>query len=74
LFKKIIFDLPKDGKVSLIVKDMFGREVAKLIDNEYKSAGFNSVEFNGINLSSGVYIYRLESGNSFRTKKMILIK
>jgi len=71
---KINFDLPKDGKVSLFVYDMAGKEVAKIVNNKYKPAGFYSVEFNAVNLSSGVYIYKLESGNSFQTKKMILIK
>jgi hypothetical protein len=59
--------------ISLKVYDLTGKEIANLI-NEVKSAGSYSVEFNGANLSSGVYLYKLTSGNEVITKKMTLIK
>jgi hypothetical protein len=52
---------------------MLGKEVITLV-NENKEAGFYTVDFNGSSLASGVYYYRLSSGNFNETKKMILVK
>jgi tetratricopeptide (TPR) repeat protein len=73
---KISFDLPKDNKVKLIVYDILGREIIKLINNEFKPAGKHIIEFNGINLNlaSGVYFYRIETDKFSAVKKMVLIK
>lgn len=74
---KIDFQMPFDGKVSIKVYDILGREVASLI-NEYKPADFYTVEFDGTNISSGTYFYRIiaEGDNQKFTKtlKMILVK
>jgi len=59
--------------VRLTVFDILGREVAQLV-NGYKDAGKYMVVFNGSNLPSGVYIYRLESGKNIAVSKMILTK
>jgi len=69
----INFNIPVDGFVKLKVYDMAGREVATLV-NEVRVAGSYSVEFNASNLTSGVYFYKLTSGNFSATKKMLLIK
>ena len=69
----IKFSLSKTNHVKLVVSDMLGREVATLID-ETKSAGNHSVTFNAANLSSGVYLYSLISGDQKITKKMLLMK
>ena len=71
---KIKFELPQEGKVMLIVYDLLGREILKLVNNELRAAGRHLVEFNGHNLSSGVYFYRLEVNDFVQTKRMILIK
>ncbi|HAY33605.1 MAG TPA: T9SS type A sorting domain-containing protein [Ignavibacteria bacterium] len=71
---KINFALPEDGKVNLVIYDMLGREVMKLVNNELKTAGKYSVEFNGVNFASGVYFYRLEANKFVQTKRMVLIK
>jgi hypothetical protein len=55
------------------VFDIAGREVKVLI-SEYKQSGNYEVSFDGSNLSSGVYYYKIESGNYFEIKKMVLIK
>lgn len=65
-------------KVTLIVYDVLGREVATLV-NEYKQAGkyktFLNVEsYRGMSLPSGVYLYRLQAGSFVQTKRMILLK
>ncbi|MBL7128545.1 MAG: T9SS type A sorting domain-containing protein [Ignavibacteria bacterium] len=69
----IKFDIPEQGFVSLKVYDVVGKEVATLV-NEVKSAGSYAVDFNGSNLSSGVYFYRLEVGSFTAVKRMILLK
>lgn len=58
--------------VSLKVYDMNGREIATLIDEE-KQAGYYQVIFDTINLSSGIYFYKLQAGKFVQTKKMILL-
>jgi photosystem II stability/assembly factor-like uncharacterized protein len=70
---KINFALPKSGLVTLKVYDVLGKEVALLV-NESKNAGTYSFEFNGSNLSSGIYFYKLEANGFSDIKKMMLIK
>lgn len=74
---KIDFAMPFDGKVSIKVYDILGKEVATLV-NEFKSADFYTVEFDGSNIASGTYFYRIiaEGDNQKFTKtlKMILVK
>jgi hypothetical protein len=49
-------------------------QLVDVLVNEVQASGSYSVSFNGYNLSSGVYLYRIESGSFTETKKMILIK
>ncbi|MBS1550990.1 MAG: T9SS type A sorting domain-containing protein, partial [Bacteroidetes bacterium] len=75
---KIQFNLPVSGNVSLKIYDMLGKEVKTLV-NSFTSAGTYNINFDGSNLSSGVYFYKLEAsgkdGNNFvMTKRMVLIK
>jgi hypothetical protein len=59
--------------VSVKVYDILGNELATLV-NEEKSAGQYDVEFDGANLASGVYFYRLQAENFQQTRKMLLMK
>jgi photosystem II stability/assembly factor-like uncharacterized protein len=70
---KVKFDLPKNDFVSLKIYNMQGQEVGVLVQ-ENLSAGRYELEFNGANLTSGVYFYRLETSSFTDTRKMILIK
>jgi hypothetical protein len=70
---QISFSIPKSGLVVLKVYDILGREVATLV-NENKQAGSYNVAFNASNYASGVYFYRIQSGDFIDTKKMSLIK
>jgi len=70
---KISWQSPVNGQQTLKVYDVLGREVATLVD-EYREAGSYEVEFDATNLPSGMYIYRLQSGNYSDVKKMILSK
>ena len=70
---KINFDLPVDGKVTLKIFDISGREVSTLI-NEFRSAGYYTIDFKADNLSSGIYLYTLTSNGISLTKKMLILK
>jgi hypothetical protein len=70
---KINFAIPKSGLVTIKIYDILGKEISTLI-NEYLSAGNYSVNFNGGNIPSGVYFYRLEANRYITTKKMLMIK
>jgi hypothetical protein len=69
----INYSLPKAGNMKLTVYNAIGSKVATIV-NKYKPAGNYSVQFNGNNLASGIYFYRLESGTFSVTKKFILLK
>ena len=70
---EIKYNLPEASRVVLNVFNIIGQQVASLVD-ENVEAGFHSVAFDGSNLPSGAYIYRLQTNNFVQTKKMILIK
>jgi len=59
--------------VTIRVYDVLGREIATLI-NEEKPAGNYEVEFNAVNLPSGIYFYRIQAGSYINTKKMVLLR
>jgi hypothetical protein len=69
----IKFNVAKAGFVSLKVYNTLGQEVATLV-NENLGAGEKTVRFNGANLASGTYIYRLNVNGVTLTNKMMLIK
>lgn len=69
----ISYQLPVSSEVRLEVFDMLGRKVATLV-NQQMEAGAQQVTFNAKNLSSGVYLYRLQAGNNVFIKKLTLIK
>jgi hypothetical protein len=69
----IKFSIPKQGIVSLNVFNILGQQVATLI-NGFKDVGNYSIDWNAGNLSSGLYLYRLESSNVVITKKMMFVK
>ena len=70
---KITYQISKESKVVIKVYDILGTETATLVD-EIKSPGYYEVEFNGINLTSGTYIYRMTAGDFVEVKKMILLR
>ena len=67
------FGISKLGFVSLKVYDMIGKEIKTLV-NESKSAGRYVVEFDGSNLPSGIYFYKMDAGGITITKSMVLLK
>ncbi len=69
----IPYMLPERAHVQLSVYDLLGREVATLV-NGVMEAGVHSASFNGAQLSSGVYFYRMEAGDYKQTRKLMLMK
>ncbi len=70
---KIKFQLPFNGSVRLTVFDMLGKEIEILVNKDL-NVGTYEYEWNGVNLPSGVYFYKLTFGNFTETKKMLMVK
>jgi len=70
---KISFQIPELCFVSLKVYDVLGNEIKTLVEKE-TPAGSNEIEFDGSDLSSGVYFFQLRANNYIETKKMTLLK
>jgi hypothetical protein len=69
----IAYELPESSHVRLVIFDVTGREVARLVDAE-QPAGRHTAEWHPANLASGVYLYRLEAGPFVQTQRMLLTR
>jgi len=69
----IEFSLPKSEFVTLIIYNILGEEVTTLV-NDKLQAGNHTYQFDGSDLASGVYLYRIEAGEFQQVRKMVLIK
>ncbi|MGH7597993.1 MAG: Ig-like domain-containing protein, partial [bacterium] len=69
----IHFDTPHAGRVKLAVYTLRGELVQTLVDGEL-AAGAHQIRFDGRNLASGIYFYRMETGSYIMTRKMLLQK
>ncbi|HEX3073883.1 MAG TPA: T9SS type A sorting domain-containing protein, partial [Ignavibacteriales bacterium] len=71
----IRYSIANAEQVDLKIYNILGQEALTLV-NEFKNAGIYEVRFNaaGMNLASGVYIYRIRAGKFVQTKKLVLIK
>jgi hypothetical protein len=69
----ISFTLPEDGFTSLSIFNSLGQEVKSLVSDNLE-AGYHQFNFNAVNLTSGVYYYKLESGDFVKINKMVLLK
>ena len=70
---EILFDRPEDAMLSLVVYDVLGREVARLVQ-EALPAGTHRTRFDARNLPSGVYFYSIQAGDVHSTHRMTLFK
>ncbi len=70
---RIAFDLVKGGMVTLRIYNLLGQQVAELL-NGVAAPGHHQIMFNGSNLPSGIYFYRLETEGFVDQKKMLLLK
>lgn len=69
----ISYTIPQSTQVRLAIFNMLGQKVMTLVDSN-QSAGTYSIPFNATNLSTGLYVYRIEAGTYVATKKMMLLK
>ena len=69
----ISWQLAVGSNVELTIYNILGQKV-KTLFNKYMPAGYHEVKFTGQNLSSGIYLYRIETGGWTDTKKMLLVK
>jgi hypothetical protein len=68
------YGIPEDANVTIEVFDILGRRVSTLVNNEPQQAGYHQVYFDGDNLASGMYFFRMQAGDFHDTKKMMLLK
>jgi hypothetical protein len=69
----INYSIAKAGNIKLTVYNTIGDKVFTLVDG-YKATGNYSVQFNGSNLASGIYLYQLKANDFIVSKKMLLLK
>ena len=69
----LVYPERSTNDVSLQVYNMLGQNIMTLVNGRVE-AGIHSYSFNGSNLASGIYIYRLKAGNKVITKQMVLMK
>ena len=70
---KIRFTLPKKAEVTLDIYNVIGEKVEELLNSTLNS-GVHEIEFSNSKLASGIYYYKLKSGDFVKIKKMILLK
>lgn len=74
----IEFDLPRPSHVIITVYNVFGQQVRVLADRTYPAGNhtirWDGTDHNGMAVSSGVYFYRLQVGDTAESKKMLLLK
>ncbi len=73
------FDLPKSTAVSMIIYDLLGKEVIKLIKNKKYERGYNTITWNGLDkhnnqITAGIYIMQIRMGSNEQHKKLVYIK
>ena len=69
----IKYSIPENGYTKLTVYNLVGEEVKVLVNGQV-NAGFYEASFNAANLPSGIYFYKLQTGTSVETKKMVLLR
>jgi len=69
----IEYAIPRTAKVELKVYDLLGNEIVTLVSKEQPTGNY-MVQFDGANLSSGIYFYKITAGNFAAAKKLILMK
>jgi hypothetical protein len=69
----ITFSIPRSGTVKLIVYDVMGKEVSVIVNSDMKTGKY-CVSFDGSDLATGIYLYKITTGDFSEVKKMMLIK
>jgi len=69
----IRYALPVNSEVDITIYNLLGQKISTIF-SEKQEAGYHTVRFNGIDLSSGVYFYKISANNFSQIKKMILMR
>jgi hypothetical protein len=69
----IQYRLPEKTQVSIKIYNMLGEKISEPV-NDVQDAGSYSIKFDGSNLASGIYLYRIDTANYTKVRKMVLIK
>lgn len=69
----IEYELPIAARVRIKVFDVLGKEVRTVVD-EQREPGYHEAAFQGLDLPSGVYFYRLDAGSFTQTRRFLLLK
>ena len=69
----IEYSITREAEASLVVYNLLGEEVVRLVDGE-QTVGNHVVIWNASNFASGIYFYRLQAGDFVQTRKMVLLK
>lgn len=70
---RLVFEVPRQGQVKISVHDLLGRLVARVADGHF-AAGRHQILFDASSLSSGLYLYRMTSGDYQSVRRMTVIK
>jgi flagellar hook assembly protein FlgD len=70
---KIRFALPTAETVKIDLYNNLGQKIQSILNSQYR-AGYHEIDFDGSNLPSGVYFYKMTAGKFSEVKKMILVK
>jgi len=70
----ISYSLPRSGNVSLVIYNLLGEEVSRLVDDRQLPIGEYNASWDATNMISGIYFYRLQAGDFVRTRKMVLLR
>jgi hypothetical protein len=70
----IKYEIAKESNVTIKIYNILGQLVRTMVNNELKKPGIYNLNFDGSNLASGLYFYKIEAGTFIETKKMLLIK
>lgn len=73
-YTNICYSLARQETVSLVVYNLLGEQIATLVDNQGQAAGNHKVTFDASSLTSGVYLYQLETSGGIFTQKMTVLK
>lgn len=73
-FTEIMFSVGTQGRATLDVFNMLGQHLSTLFDNDVEPGQFYRVSFDGTGVASGVYFYRLQSGNTVAVKRLMVLK
>lgn len=69
----ISFNISKSSHVKLEIFDINGKKIETLLNSSF-SSGEYKIQWNAVNFASGIYFYKIESGNFIETKRMVLVK